>query len=1187
MNAFSRAGILQVLKGGAVVGAAFLIDERLVLTCAHVIERADTILGGTISLCLADGATVNATVMPEYWRESKAEDVAILQLDAPLAGVPILELGSSTGTWGHAFSTYGFPKPDQELAGRGEIIGNAILDSISYLQLSSPQVTPGFSGAPVFDEVTRRVVGMVAAITPLDEYQRQGTTAFAVPAETIFKICPDIQPSDICPYRRLDIFRENDAEFFFGRQSIVNRLLESLRREPRFLAVLGPSGSGKSSVVQAGLIPQLRKGQVSGSDKWTIIVTRPANILIGQYNEFGKESIPEGLTEYKEHLKDLTEQNHLLLIIDQFEELLIMEPVSLLVEFVNLIIELLETSQDITFIIVMRDDFYSRLSQRAYGLLPWVEKSLVNIPLELTSDELKDIIQEPARKVGMEFETGLVELIIDDVIGVSYGAIGKGRIGRSTTLPLLEFALTQLWELRQNGLFTHEAYNMIGGVIGGLSRWADHTYYGLDKSQRSLARHILTYLVYLGNERQGLPDCRVQRSLNELVNRDNNLFLIVQQLVAARLVATTRESQNGQEIIELIHEALIWEWGLLHNWIQEDRRFLKWRQETEDRVRSWSASLSTRTNLRDDDLLLQGQSLAEAESWLSERTVDLSRMVVEYIQESIAKQKENKEARERIQRKVIYIAFITSIVLLLLSALSIIGWRIAENRRQEVMHQQTIAASRQLLTEAQMSMDYTGKGLLIGSLLAAESMKTYPSVEADITLRNSLALLPTPLNRMEHEGVVTNVSFSFDGKFLITAGGGGLYGISDWGEIHVWDFTSGREITSIKEDSMIIDMDLSPNQHLVASGSLLGTARVWDMITGKEISHVRHEYDTDNNVNDIEFSPNGKLVASGGNDNVRVWNAVTGEEIAQLDSRGYSIAFSPDGSKLAAGGDDSIIIWDILSREKMIRLVHGDVVNSVVFSPDGKWLLSGSDDKTARLWETDTWREVYVKEHEGIVFSTIFSPDGNFFAASSSPGLVRVWNTTSGDEISRMRHNGAVYSIVFSPDGNLIASAGSDSTARIWGATTGKEINRAVHGYDFIVTSFAFSPDGNSFVTGSSDKTARVWKIVTGQEVVNIKNEGKRYAPISFISFSPDKQKIASFGDNILRVWDISTGNELFYLEQEEISELIISPNWRWVAFAGFNGTLQVQELITGQKIIHNGPGELYILWLLTRMNDG
>ncbi|MBI5964078.1 MAG: trypsin-like peptidase domain-containing protein [Chloroflexi bacterium] len=188
-----KSSILRVLKGKAVVGAAFLVTERMVVTCAHVIETAGRKKGETINLKLNDGKIVDATVS-EYWGNVNAEDVAILILDKPPIGRTPLQLGASLGTKGHKFSTYGFPKPGQEITGKGEIVGDAVLGEIKLIQLESHQVTPGFSGAPVFDGSSKSelVIGMVVSITPTDEYGRQGTTAFAIPSEMIHSICPDI-----------------------------------------------------------------------------------------------------------------------------------------------------------------------------------------------------------------------------------------------------------------------------------------------------------------------------------------------------------------------------------------------------------------------------------------------------------------------------------------------------------------------------------------------------------------------------------------------------------------------------------------------------------------------------------------------------------------------------------------------------------------------------------------------------------------------------------------------------------------------------------------------------------------------------------------------------------------------------------------------------------------------------------
>lgn len=191
-----EASILRVMKGDSVVGAAFLVSEHLVATCAHVVKKAGAEVGGEISLRLSDGTNIGAIVESELWPnvdDVDAEDISILTLKKPIENIEPIKFGSSSETKGHNFSTFGFPNKGQELSGSGEIIGQATIDKKSFLQLRSPEVTPGFSGAPVFDDDTGRVVGMVVSITPPNKYQRLGTTAFAIPAETIHKFYEELK----------------------------------------------------------------------------------------------------------------------------------------------------------------------------------------------------------------------------------------------------------------------------------------------------------------------------------------------------------------------------------------------------------------------------------------------------------------------------------------------------------------------------------------------------------------------------------------------------------------------------------------------------------------------------------------------------------------------------------------------------------------------------------------------------------------------------------------------------------------------------------------------------------------------------------------------------------------------------------------------------------------------------------
>ena len=444
------AGIVRVLRpSGTTAGTGFVVtDDGLIATCAHVVEAAGAGPSDTVRVVFhATSEEREARVEPDWWHGPDAEDVAILRLDGPLPErVMLLLLGSSGGVEGHTLTTFGFPdpKPVEGMAGKCEVVGRTTERGFPVLQLRSSEVTPGFSGAPVLDTVTRRVVGMVTAITAPDRYGRLAETAFITPTETLRAVCPVLEISEVRPYQGLAAFSEANAEFFFGRQRVVERLVESLQREPRFLAVLGPSGCGKSSLVQAGLIPQLRQGVVPGSDRWGVLVACPADQPFHQLEAQGLTVASEGLAgAVQAWLEDYPKHKRLVLVLDQFEELLVTYSEELRRDFVAQLTELLEASLSVTVVLVMRDDFYSRFAREARALLPWLERGLVNVPLTLERDELRAIVEEPARAVGLAFEPGLVEAILEDALEAA--PEGERRAGCSTVLPLLEFALTQLW----------------------------------------------------------------------------------------------------------------------------------------------------------------------------------------------------------------------------------------------------------------------------------------------------------------------------------------------------------------------------------------------------------------------------------------------------------------------------------------------------------------------------------------------------------------------------------------------------------------------------------------------------------------------------------------------------------------------------------------------------------------------
>ncbi|MCB9136229.1 MAG: SUMF1/EgtB/PvdO family nonheme iron enzyme [Anaerolineales bacterium] len=609
--------ILHILDkdGKSVVGMGFLVTEQWAVTCAHVVEDARSGAGQSIGYSFQGHNRQEAYVDHDFW--NLKEDVAFLKLTSLPEGLEPALLGSSGGTFGHPFTTFGAPLKLKEIGGYGTIADRVeITLGRELLQLAgAKEITRGFSGAPLLDRKTRRVVGMITAITQPDESGRLTETAFAIPSETLKAICAEIQFSDLCPYRNLEVFTAEDADFFFGRESVINRLFESLNGAPRFLAVLGPSGSGKSSVVQAGLLAQLRAGKLPGSETWKIVITRPSEI-------------PTGLGSYEAWLHGLKGPSRLCLVIDQFEEFLLETESTQVQESVDWLVDFLESPSELTIVITMRNDFYGRLSRQAPRLMAWLERGLVNIPPEITPEELKLIVEAPATSIGLTFEPGLVDAIVRDAIRMVPASGEDRHKSRNTILPLLEFALSQLWERRHDGVLTHDAYQTIGGVTGGLTQWAERAYYSIKDEFRPLARRLLISLVYLGDKTQGLPDSRRRRSFTELYELADKLEVdyIVGKLTNSetRLLVTTAEPKHELATVELIHEALLWEWALLKQWIQTDRAYLTWYQGFEKLVQRWVASNFASVARRDRTLLLQKHDLDQANFWLSQTINNLS-----------------------------------------------------------------------------------------------------------------------------------------------------------------------------------------------------------------------------------------------------------------------------------------------------------------------------------------------------------------------------------------------------------------------------------------------------------------------------------------------------------------------------------------------------------------------------------
>jgi WD40 repeat protein len=1194
--------VIRILNAeGSTVGAAFLAGDGLILTCAHVVRAAGSALGQKVSLCTPNGTQLTATVESEICRNEEHDDITILRLAKPLVEIRPLPLGASSGSQGHTFSTYGFPKPGQALSGSGTITGNAALNGIQYLQLESSQVTPGFSGAPVFDEVSQRVVGMVAAIAPPDEYQRQGTTAFAIPAETLREVCPELQLSERCPYRSLDAFTEADAELFFGRERVIAKLLESLRRYPRFLAVLGPSGSGKSSVVQAGLIPALKSGHLSSSEKWGILTIRPGTQPFEQLASAGMSDPGAGLFEAASAwLESHPQDERLLILIDQFEELLVSTPSETRADFVAALADLLNSSLPVSVLLTLRDDFYGTFIQEAEPLVGWLERAQVIIPPRLEEGELREIIERPARDLGLRFAPGLVDAILND----ARTADPSGRAIRSTVLPLLEFALTQLWERREEGELTHDAYRAMDGVTGGLSQWADRAYYALDEEKHAIARWVFSELVALGDEAQGIAETRLVRNIDELTEKDGDTTkAVLDKLVTARLLVARHDESSGKDTVEIIHETLLREWGLLENWLQSDRQFLLWRDGLRASQQAWQESG------QDTGALLRGVPLGEAEEWLEKRGDDLGRFEQEYITKSVALRRRGEHNRRLVMAGLGLVTVVMAVLAFWGSSQATKASRneadalnqaaTAQAAKSEMEHQRGLALKNAdelkklaLAENATKLMDEYNPGTALTLSMHATEGETPPE-KAQTTLQEAAYLWLVketyfPCSKVETSNQITQnpwvVALSIEPRQGEIIAAGCTW--KDESKVIFMDVNTGNIFRVLPYPSPIITLAFHPENSDLLAGYADGAVILWRK-NSEEPEFVDKHLES---ISAVAFTTDGKkMMVASYDETISLFETSSGKILKKLQNstsithfhgKITTATFSPDGGKIAYGDEEGYIgIWDInFDSIYGPKLAHEGFVLSVTFSPDGSELASGSADYTVMVWKWKTNTGIIssnstrLKPQIGWINQVVYSADGNKLLLASANGKITLWDVPTWQLIQRMDgHQDEVDVVLITPDSHLAISGARDGSIRIWDINILRAIavlseQQTAQFYE--VTDVVIPKNNNSLYTSTSSGQIILWDLSSNSI------EGRWHfsaidIPIYGLDSSDDSERLlVGAADGQLFVLDVATKEILKSLKPEinGLRDVDISPDGTLALASYSNGMILLWDMQTWEQ---------------------
>ncbi|MEG4842753.1 nSTAND1 domain-containing NTPase, partial [Microcoleus sp. B9-D4] len=951
-----------------------------------------------------------------------------------------------------------------------------------------------------------------------------------------------------CPFPGLSSFADKKYhKFFFGRDELIKDLQKELAKD-NFLAVIGTSGSGKSSVVLAGLIPKLKEEEIS---------------LQWAYMTPGKEPLKQ-LERRLERLSKLLAQ-HSILVVDQFEELFTLcDDKDNRQAFIK---KLLNVAEQRKVVITMRADFlgectfYPELRKRIE-----TRQKLVG-PMEPA--ELITAMKMQADSAGLRFESGLSHSILNDV---------QGEPG---AMPLLQYALQELWKRRRGRWLCDEEYQAIGRVQKAIAKTADDFYNSLSVAEQEQVQNIFLRLTRLdasavpGQKRR---DTRRRVELEDLVPTGDDLAVtrkLVQQLAGegVRLVVTSRNEATGKEEVEVAHEALIRYWPALQNWLNQNRNDLQLRETINQAAEEWQQHQEQPD--KDIYLIHQGGRLEDAEVlWKHPKFVHLNQEEAEYVLACVQLRDRIRKQEEQRRKRQLMAAASAAWVLGGFAIFAGFKWREAEIQQIQAFLQST---------EARLASNQT-LDARIESLRAAKALRQsfWQALWPEAGLRNQvMGKLSTTIyagqefNRLEsNQRQIYNLAFSPDGKTLATIGTESLF--RPVSTIVLWDIFSKKKLTEFQTDPKGIKINVlgfSPtNSKLLVTAGADGIARLWET-TGKQLAILEGHQ---GQVNDVEFSPNGKLLVTAGEDRTaRLWDT-TGKQLAILqkekDPRQVKSAlFSPDGKLVVTLGKDNVIyLWDTSGKKLHELSNHEGEVKSVAFSPNGT-LVTAEDDGIVRVRDKYGRQLSWRKKHQGQVNSVAFSPNGKQLVTGGQDNTAFLWNTdhlldTKAKIIALDKHRGDIINVAFSPDGKLIVTVGKDDSVRLWD-TKGKPlfVLKMLQGED---KSAMFSPNGQLLATGGKEASVRLWD-TTGKQFILLHGQSKVYKA----QFRPNGNDIITLEeDGKVRVWDKS-GKQLKALngQQGMIVDAEFSPNGNILVTIGKDGTARLWDISGKQLALLNG----------------
>ncbi|MBP5975198.1 hypothetical protein HW132_21280 [Brasilonema sp. CT11] len=984
------------------------------------------------------------------------------------------------------------------------------------------------------------------------------------------------------PFPGLRPFEAHENYLFFGREGQTDELLRRLRRH-RFLAVVGTSGSGKSSLVRAGLLPALLGGfMTQAGSSWRVAVMRPGNDPIANLAQalnhpdvFGLETedapiqtiITEtvlrrgalGLIEVVQQARKPSDEN-LLVVVDQFEELFRFKQNSPrknsgeeAAAFVKLLLEATQQQElPIYVVLTMRSDFLGDCAQ--FRDLPEMMNDSQYLIPRLTRDQLRAAITGPVGVGEEEITPRLVNRLINDV--------GDNP----DQLPILQHALMRTWNFHKLGEpIDLQHYEAIGGMDKALSQHADEIYNQLpDERCQKIAEKLFKCLTEKGSDSRGI---RRPTKLSEVCAvaeaTEAAVIDIVEQFRApgcSFLMPPVGVRLDENLVLDISHESLMRVWQKLKDWVEEEAqsaRIYRRLAETSALYQEKQAGL-----WRDPELTiaLNWRERNKPNSAWAGRYNSQFELAMQFLDESARARDAEEAEKERQQKEDIkrqqaektrrYVTFALIGSFLVASGLGGMAFFLYREAQQNEI--KGLIEKSELLFSSDQKLDALTEGLKAAR--KHQKVAWLGIADPQIQVKNVIALRQAVYevrerNRLEgHSTAVSGLSFSPDGKMIASA--------STDNTVKLWS-VDGRLLKTLNGHSdPVWGVSFSPDSKTLASASHDKTVKLWS-VDGQLLKTLNgHSAE----VYGVSFSPDGKTLASASSDKtVKLWS-VDGQLLKTLNGHSdpvWGVSFSPDGKTLASASlDKTVRLWNLRGQLLKTLSGHSNGVNGVSFSPDGKTLASASLDNTVRLWNLQGQLLKTLSGHSAEVYGVSFSPDGKTIASASSDKTVRLWNLQGQLLKTLSGHSNEVYGVSFSPDGKTIASASLDKTVRLWNLQ-GQLLKTFSHSNE--VWGVSFSPDGKTIASASLDNTVRLWNL-QGQLLKTLSGHS---AEVYGVSFSPDGKTIASASlDKTVRLWNLQ-GQLLKTLSghSDWLSGVSFSPDGKTLASTSYDKTVILWNL--------------------------